>query len=117
MIFVISKFVLAVPSDKIAEFCERWKIQELALFGSALRDDFGPDSGLDFLAAFTDHADWGLFDHIQIQLDLSRLFGRKVDLISQRGLEQSHNWLLKEEILGTAQVLFRASEATIDAIG
>jgi predicted nucleotidyltransferase len=58
-----------------------------------------------------------LFDHVQIQLDLSRLFGGRVDLISRRGLEQSHNWLLREEILGTAQVVFTSSEAARAAGG
>lgn len=109
---VINNFVSTVPSDKIAEFCKRWKIQELAFFGSALRDDFRPDSDLDIVVAFAADTDWGLFDHIQMQLELQRLFNRNVDLISRRALEHSQNWLLREEILDTAQVLFRSRKAT-----
>ena len=112
MASVISNFVSTAPNEKIAEFCKRWRIQELALFGSALRDDFRPDSDLDFVVAFAADTDWGLLDHIQMQLELQRLFNRNVDLISRRALERSQNWLLREEILSTAQVLFRSREAT-----
>ena len=45
---------MILPMDLIAEFCERWKIQELSIFGSFLRDDFRPDSDLDFLYRFAD---------------------------------------------------------------
>ncbi len=105
-------FVSTLPADQIAEFCKRWKIQELALFGSALRDDFRPDSDLDLVATFAADADWSLLDHIQMQFELQRLFQRNVDLISRRALEQSQNWLLREEIFKTARVLFQSREAT-----
>jgi predicted nucleotidyltransferase len=112
MVFVINNFVSTIPTDKIAEFCKRWKIQELALFGSALREDFRSDSDLDIVVRFAENTDWGLFDHIQMQLELQRMFDRNVDLISRRAVEQSHNWLLREEILNTALVLFSSREAT-----
>ncbi len=112
---VVNNFVSTVPRDKIAEFCTRWKIQELALFGSVLRDDFRPDSDLDFVVTFAADADWGLLDHIQMQLELQRLLDRDVDLISRRGLEHSQNWLFREEILKTAQVLFSSREVTYAA--
>ena len=108
---MINTFVSRVPNDKIVEFCKRWKIRELALFGSALRQDFRPDSDLDMIAAFAVDADWGLFDHIQMQLELTRLFSRNVELISRRALQRSQNWLLRDEILSTAQALFPSSEA------
>ncbi len=92
--------------DEMAEFCRRWKIRELALFGSVLRDDFSSESDLDFLVDFEPGADWGLLEHVQIQEELQRLFGREVDLITQRALLRSPNWLRRREILGTAQVLF-----------
>lgn len=112
MTSVINRFVSTIPVDKIAEFCQQWKIQELALFGSALRDDFRPDSDLDIVVTFAKDADWGLLDHVQMQLELQRLFNRNVDLISRRALEHSQNWLLREEILKTARVLFSSREAT-----
>jgi predicted nucleotidyltransferase len=112
MAAVINSSVSTIPSDVLAKFCRRWKIQELALFGSALRDDFRPDSDLDMVVAFAADTDWGLLDHIQMQLELQRMFNRNVDLISRRALEYSHNWLLREEILNTAQVMFSSREAT-----
>jgi predicted nucleotidyltransferase len=111
-VFVTDSFVSTIPVDRIAEFCKRWKIQELALFGSALRDDFRPDSDLDLIATFAADADWSLLDHVQMQLELERLFCRHVDLISRRALEQSQNWLLREEILRTARILFQSGEVT-----
>ncbi len=111
MVFVTDSFVSTIPADEIAEFCERWKIQELAVFGSALRDDFRPDSDLDLMATFAADADWSLLDHVQMQLELERLFHRHVDLISRRALEQSQNWLLREELLTIARTLFQSREA------
>jgi len=94
------------PRKKIAAFCKRWKVVEFALFGSALRDDFSPQSDIDVLVSFTPQSDWGLFDHIQMKQELKELFGREVDLVTRRALEQSQNTLLRSEILGTAQVLY-----------
>ena len=98
--------MIALTPGKIADFCRRWKISELALFGSALRDDFRRDSDLDILVTFAPSADWGLLDHVQMQLELEKLFDRSVDLISKRALERSTNWLRREEILKTAQILY-----------
>ena len=107
----MSNFVATIPMDKIAKFCQRWKIRELALFGSALRDDFGPDSDLDILVTFTADAEWGLFDHVKMQQELQALLQRNVDLISKRALARSQNWLRRQEILNTAQVLYPEQEA------
>lgn len=95
-------------TTEISNFCKRWRIRELALFGSALRDDFRPESDLDLLVTFAPDADWGLLDHIQMQLELEKLFGRSVDLISKRALERSANWVRREEILKTARILYPA---------
>jgi predicted nucleotidyltransferase len=85
----MSNVIATIPRDDIAKFCWCWKIQELALFGSALRDDFGPDSDVDILVAFAEDAEWGLFDHNQMQHDLQALLQRNVDLISKRAVERS----------------------------
>ena len=74
---------IALDQEKIAEFCQRWKITEFALFGSVLRDDFRSDSDVDVLVTFAPEADWSLFDHIDMQEELSGLIGRKVDLVSR----------------------------------
>ncbi len=107
----MSNFVATIPMNKIAKFCQHWKIRELALFGSALRDDFSPDSDLDLLVTFATDAEWGLFDHVQMQQELQTLLQRSVDLISKRALERSQNWLRRQEILNTAQVLFSEQAA------
>ncbi len=108
----MSNVVVSTRKDKIAKFCKRWKIRELALFGSALRDDFDRDSDLDILVSFAPDTDWGLLDHVQMQQELQSLLRRNVDLINRRALEQSENWLRRREILNTAQVIFSEEEAT-----
>ena len=96
---------LVLP-NKIAAFCKRWKVVELALFGSAVRDDFSPQSDIDLLVSFAPQSHWSLFDHIQIKLELKELFGREVDLVTRRSLEQSRNVLLRSEILNSAKVVY-----------
>jgi len=102
---VINYHGLEISKDKIADFCRRWKITELALFGSVLREDFRPDSDLDVLVTFSPDAEWSLLDHIQMQEELGSLFGREVDLVSRRAIEQSENWIRRREILSTAQAI------------
>ena len=99
---------ISLPQDKIVDFCRRWKINELALFGSVLRSDFGPDSDLDVLVTFAPDADWSLFDHVRMQEELNHLLNRKIDLLSRRAVEQSHNEPRRREILNTAQVVYVA---------
>jgi len=107
----MNRLLATVPPSEIARFCRRWKIRELALFGSALRDDFGADSDLDFLVTFAADADWGLLEHVRMEQELRELLQRDVDLVSRRALERSQNWLRRREILSTAQTLFCEQEA------
>ncbi|MCS6938020.1 MAG: nucleotidyltransferase family protein [Roseiflexus sp.] len=102
----MNEWRIIVPTNEIASFCQRWKIRQLALFGSVLRDDFSEESDLDILVDFEEGTDWGLLDHVQMQQELQALFRRNVDLISKRALLQSANWLRRREILNTAQLLF-----------
>ena len=102
---------LVIPKESRAAFCQRWKIRELAIFGSALRDDFRSDSDVDLLVTFADDAVWGLLAHIQMQLELEEILQRPVDLISRHALEQSTNWLRRHSILDTAQIVYRHDEA------
>ena len=92
-------------------FCQRWQVREFALFGSALRADFKPESDVDVLVTFKATANWSLFDHVQMRNDLEAIFKRKVDLVTRRALEQSQNQLLRERILNTAKVIFADNEA------
>jgi len=80
----------------------------MALFGSALRDDFRPGSDLDFLVRFSRDASWGLLDHARMERELAEILGRQVDIVSRDGLESSHNWIRREAILSAAKVLYAA---------
>jgi|WetSurMetagenome_2_1015567.scaffolds.fasta_scaffold172566_2 uncharacterized protein len=99
-----------VPRTKITSFCKRWKVLEFALFGSVLRGDFSIHSDIDVLVSFDAHSNWSLFDHIKMKRELSEIFGREVDLVTRRALEQSSNMLLRSEILGTAKTLYSKRE-------
>ena len=104
-------FIEAIPPKDIIRFCQRWQVSELALFGSVLRPDFKPESDVDVLISFYGTANWGLFDHVQMRLDLEAIFQRKVDLVTRRALEQTRNELLRKHILKTARVIFADNEA------
>lgn len=97
-----------LPAQQIADFCQRWRIDELALFGSVLRDDFQPGSDLDILVTFAPDADWGLLDHIRMEQELAALLGRDIDLLTKRSVEQSHNWIRRQAILDTAEVVYES---------
>ncbi len=100
---------IPVPTEAIAAFCRKWKIVEFALFGSVLTDHFRPDSDVDVLVKFVPDHEWGLFDHVTMQDDLSQILGRKVDLVSRASIEQSRNYLRRKEILGSARVVYEAA--------
>ena len=101
---------VGLPTSELAGFCSRWQISALELYGSAARGDLRPDSDLDFLVTFRPSADWSLFDHVRMKRDLETLTGRPVDLMTRRALERSHNGLLRDEILGSACLIFSATE-------
>jgi len=99
---------LELPDKQVADFCRRWRIRELALFGSVLRDDFDRDSDLDVLVTFAPDAEWGLLEHVQMEQELEVLLGRKVDLLSRRAVERSQNWIRRQSILDSAEVVYAA---------
>ena len=96
---------IAIPAEGIAAFCERWQVTELALFGSVLRDDFGPESDIDVLVAFREGARHTLFDMVEMEEELKAIFGREVDLVSRRGIELSRNYLRRRAILQSAETI------------
>ena len=97
---------LRLPQDKIAAFCYRWRIISLELFGSALRDDFGPNSDVDLLVTFEPDAPWSLFDFVQMESELEAVLGRPVDLVERTSIERSDNWIRRRAILGSAEPLY-----------
>ncbi|MEM1293651.1 MAG: nucleotidyltransferase family protein [Cyanobacteria bacterium P01_H01_bin.162] len=97
-----------LPYGQLVDFCEQWHVTELALFGSILRDDFGPNSDIDFLVTFAANSHRSLLDLIKMEQQLEALLNRKVDLITKKSIEQSHNWIRRQAILGSAQVIYAA---------
>ncbi|HBH29992.1 MAG TPA: nucleotidyltransferase [Desulfofustis sp.] len=100
--------LMDISKETIAEFCGRWGIAEFALFGSVLRDDFGPDSDIDVLVKFDPEAAHSLFDLVRMEDELSELIGRKVDIVSRGGIEASRNPLRRDAILASAKVIYAA---------
>ena len=102
---------IQIPLDMpaIEAFCRKWQITEFALFGSVLRDDFRPESDIDVLVSFALDAPWSLMDHVDMQDELAEMFGRKVDLITKRGIENSRNVFRKRTILNSAEVVYAAA--------
>ncbi|MCB8922360.1 MAG: nucleotidyltransferase domain-containing protein [Ardenticatenaceae bacterium] len=98
-----------LSKEKLAAFCEKWQIIEFALFGSAIRNDFRPDSDVDALVTFDPAARWTLFDHVDMQSELKAMLNREVDLVSKRGIERSQNHIRRKEILESAQVIYASS--------
>ena len=97
---------LPLPEQAIQAFCDRWQVTKLALFGSILRDGFRPDSDIDILVTFASESNWSLIDHATMQQEPASLLNRAVDLVSKRAIERSHNWIRRQEILTTAQVIY-----------
>ena len=97
---------LGVGMDAIREFCEKWGIIEFALFGSVVRDDFGPDSDIDVMVRFDpERKPSGLIAFVHVQLELEALFGRKVDLLERRPIE---NPFVRQSIRRDLTVLYAA---------
>ena len=97
-----------VPMNALAAFCERWQVGELALFGSVLRDDFGPESDIDILIRFKTERTPGLFGIAEMERELGDLFGRRVDLVTRAAIETSRNYIRRKAILESAQVVYVA---------
>jgi predicted nucleotidyltransferase len=96
---------VAVDPTRIAEFCRKWRVKELSIFGSALRDDFRPDSDVDVLVVFEDDAEWDLWDHMHAEDELKELFGRKVDLVEKSAVR---NPFRRHHILNNREVIYAA---------
>lgn len=98
---------LGITPEQLTEFCQRWKVAELALFGSVLRDDFSANSDIDILVSFVPHHSWGL-EFIQMREELTTLFKRPVDLLTRQSIMNSHNLLRRQAILDSAEVIYAA---------
>jgi predicted nucleotidyltransferase len=97
---------LKVNSDEILKFCQQWNITELALFGSVLTDQFHSNSDIDVLIRFAPDTPQGLLTLAKIKYELESLFGREVDVVVKEAIENSENWIRRNEILNTATVIY-----------
>jgi hypothetical protein len=94
-----------IPMAKVAAFCQKWKLREFSLFGSVLREDFGPDSDVDVLIAFKPGSAMTLEGYMEMTDELQAMFGREIDLVEKRLVR---NPFRRYEILTNRQVLYAA---------
>jgi predicted nucleotidyltransferase len=96
---------IPVSQEQIEAFCRKWKIRELALFGSVLRDDFHAESDIDLLVSFSPAADHSLLDHVHMEQELAELLGRSVDMVEKEAVE---NPFVRRQIRGNHALIYAA---------
>ncbi len=96
---------LTLDEMRIAEFCRKWRVKELSVFGSALREDFGSDSDVDVLVELQPGHGLVMYDWLKMIEELRVIFGREVDLVAKGGLK---NPFRRARILQTAEVVYAA---------
>lgn len=94
-----------ISQDLLARLCRKWKVKELSLFGSVLREDFSESSDVDVLVSFNAAATWSLWDLMEMKEELEGLFGRSVDLVEKEALR---NPWRRREILSSYEVVYAA---------
>jgi predicted nucleotidyltransferase len=97
-----------VSVEDLGALCLKWRISRLALFGSALSGQLGPDSDIDLLVEFEPEEQWSLLDLVRAEAEFADLFGRRVDLVDKRSLERSSNWIRRRKIFGSAEEIYAA---------
>ena len=93
---------IEIAKDQLADFCRRRHIRRLSLFGSVLREDFGPDSDVDLLVEFERDAIVGYFELADMELELSDLLCRKADIRTPAELSP----YFRHEVLAAAETLY-----------
>lgn len=99
---------IAMPQDKIAEFCRHNHIHSMCLFGSVLREDFSADSDIDILVEFEKGQGPGLMGMVKVEDELSVILGRKVDLVERQSVERSENYIRRRHILQSLETVYVA---------
>ena len=100
---------LEFDAEVLRAFCEKWGVAELAVFGSVLRDDYRPDSDIDFLVTWAPGRKPYLFDMFKMRDELVGLLGREVDLAQRQVVEADRNQFRKGAILDSARVIYAAA--------
>jgi len=93
-----------IPTEALASICRRYSVRRLSVFGSVLREDFGPESDIDVLVEFEPEAPIGFLALSRLQRELSTLLGRRVDLVPRSGLKPA----IRDAVLATEQVIYAA---------
>jgi len=93
-------------NEKLKQFCKKWNIKELSLFGSAITDKFNNDSDIDILISFGKNSHYGLFELAEMKSELENIFGRQVDLVTRKSVESSSNYLRSKSILSNLKSLY-----------
>ncbi|MEK7678659.1 MAG: nucleotidyltransferase domain-containing protein [Deltaproteobacteria bacterium] len=101
----MAKVKIEVQTERIQAFCRKWRVRELALFGSVLSEDFRPDSDVDVLVSLEEDAPWSAFDLVDMVDELKSIFGREVDLLEKEALR---NPFRRHSILSNREVLYAA---------
>ncbi len=98
---------LEMPIGQIASLCGELDVAELSVFGSALRDDFGADSDVDFLVSFKndDYGPW-LSKLNRLEDGLSRILGRRAEVVPKDSLK----WVIRDSVLGSAETIYDATD-------
>lgn len=104
----MTRIQVDISEQKLRAFCQRHRVGRLSLFGSVLRADFSPASDVDVLVEFLPDARPGLFEMARMQLELEEIFGRRVDLVSKKGLLNSPNSLRRRGILESVREIYAA---------
>jgi predicted nucleotidyltransferase len=95
---------IELPQRAISEFCRKHRIRRLSLFGSVLREDFGPESDVDVLVEFEPGSTPGLIAMASLEIELSKLLGRKADLRTPGDLSR----YFRDDVIRTAEVQYAA---------
>ncbi len=102
----MNKQNILIPKKEINLFCQRWKIKRLELFGSALTEEFSPDSDIDLLVDYNPGFQRTLADMLLMQQELEELLQRPVDLVTRQSIERSPNPYKKKNILEHTVLLY-----------
>lgn len=105
---MLRELPIDVDHDRVARFCERWRVAELALFGSVLREDFHDGSDVDVLVRFPDGYEWRLADLDRMEEELGLILGREVDLVEGSSVDDSPNYIRRRAVLNSLETLYVA---------
>ena len=90
----------------IKQFCNKWNVKELSLFGSFLTDKFNKESDIDILISFSENSHYGLFELVEMKSELEKIYGKEVDLVTRNSVEKSRNYIRSKSILSNLKSIY-----------